>query len=524
MPKTSAYSSELRQTGSSTPTIDKYAIVPILACAYATIIGPLMISGDTLNRINIENAEPGLPNRIFWPSVAAVSVILAMRNYSRLGRFAWPPHMICLLAYAAFAGASVLWAFRPEASFVRFAQEMMVLSSIILPAMLAARTTDLIYGMFLCFAVGAILNVFFVFGNPPSVDGYSGYLLGKNALGEFSAMALLLALHETLNTGLRRVFGIIIVVIATLLVLWSQSKTAFGLAMICPLLAGVILTIKNLTRISLAIILLSIVFCYDIVSSVSGFTLNRVSFMLSGEPTFTGRTVIWDFASFEIAKRPLLGWGYQSFWLVGPDAPSVVEAPNWVGGMPNAHNGYYDTMLELGYIGYGFFLVFILATLHAIGRVADRDRARAWFVLAIALYIIMYNYLESLWMRGFEFLWVAFVILAVDIGRYWRPVPLTRATCGSRTSSPGSPGRSRWTPGPRIPVKPSGLTRSIHANDRNWRRKPVSTGQTAQVRPDKIDATRSNGERSLTAASCATTSNNLSDPWTSTPKTRVDRS
>ena len=48
------------------------------------------------------------------------------------------------------------------------------------------------------------------------------------------------------------------------------------------------------------------------------------------------------------ARRPLLGWGYQSFWLVGPDAPSIVEAPGWVKMMPNAHNGYYDTMLEIG--------------------------------------------------------------------------------------------------------------------------------------------------------------------------------
>lgn len=52
--------------------------------------------------------------------------------------------------------------------------------------------------------------------------------------------------------------------------------------------------------------------------------------MLYGDSTFTGRTIIWDFANMQIAKKPLLGWGYQSFWLVGPDAPSIVEAPGWV--------------------------------------------------------------------------------------------------------------------------------------------------------------------------------------------------
>jgi hypothetical protein len=54
----------------------------------------------------------------------------------------------------------------------------------------------------------------------------------------------------------------------------------------------------------------------------------------------------------------------------------------------NSHNGYYDTLLELGYVGYGFLITFILASLHAVGRVADRDRGRArlcWRLFSIHL-------------------------------------------------------------------------------------------------------------------------------------------
>src|SRR5205085_10860936 len=94
--------------------------------------------------------------------MAAISVVLAVRNLSRLGSLTWPPHIICLLAYLAFAGASVLWAFRPELSFIRFVQQVMVVTSIVLPAMLATRTTDMMRGLFLCFAFAAFLNVFFV--------------------------------------------------------------------------------------------------------------------------------------------------------------------------------------------------------------------------------------------------------------------------------------------------------------------------------------------------------------------------
>jgi O-antigen ligase len=429
MVKVSSRSFELSWAASSAPTIDKYVIIPILACAFATVIGPLIDSFDAhINfdaHIRIENAEPGVANRIFWPPMAVVSVALAMRNYSRL---TWPPHVICLLAYVVFAGVSVLWAFRPEASLVRFAQQVMVVSSIILPAMLAARTADLMYGVFVCFAVGAIVNLFFVLNNPPNIGYYPGYFSHKNYLGEFSAIALMLALYETLQSGVRRVFGIAVVGVAILLLLWSNSKTAFGLALIIPCLAGLTLLTARSTRISPAILLLSIPVCYAVLSGITGFSMNRVSYWLYGDSTFTGRTIIWDFANYEIARKPLLGWGYQSFWLVGPGAPSLVEAPGWVKYMPNAHNGYVDTTLEMGYVGYYLLVIFVIATLHAIGRLAYRDAARAWLVLSLAVYIICYNYLESLWMRGYEFLWVVFLIVAAEAARYWQSFPRTAVT------------------------------------------------------------------------------------------------
>ena len=460
----------------STPKIDTCAIVPILACAYAAIIGPVLDfvsvpldSFDAYMQMSrVQNAEPGLPNRIFWPAIAVVSVVLAVRHYSRLGRLTLPPHIICLFAYAAFAGASVLWAFRPEISFIRFLQQVMVLTSIVLPGMLAARTADMTRGMFLCLALGAILNIFFVLGDPPNLvtmyNGYPGYFSGKNYLGEFSAATFLVSLHEILYPR-RRTLGIIVAVIAASLLFLSNSKTATGLAFVAPLVAGLMLisrimrpleklaTTAMKRRISLAIIVLSIPLCYIILSNVSGFDMYRVSYILYGDLSFTGRTVIWDFASWEIDRRPFLGWGYQSFWLVGPDAPSIVEAPGWVKNMPNAHNGYYDTMLELGYVGLTLLVIFITATFHAIGRLADLDRRRAWLMLSLVIYIVVYNFLESQWMRGFEFLWVVFVFVAVEIGRYCAPFPLITAAYGSRTAGRGSPLRAR-TPDLRIPMKP----------------------------------------------------------------------
>jgi exopolysaccharide production protein ExoQ len=450
--------SEVHQAEVSGPPVDKYAFVLVLACAFVTVIDPLLIFGP---QVNIQNAEPGLANRIFWPAAMVLSVAFALANHARLGKTSWPTHLTFLLVYIAFAGASTLWAYKPETSLVRYAQQVMVVSSILLPGMLAARTTDLMRGVFLCCAIGVAINVYFVLDTPPSIKGYSGYWSSKNALGEFSAVTLLLALNEMRYPGLRRVLGIIISLLAGFLIVMSDSKTALALALSCPLLAVVVLAIRRTMRVSPAVLLVSILLCYGVVSELTGFTMYRVSYILYGDPTFTGRSYIWDFAFSKIADKPLLGWGYQSFWLVGSDAPSVVDAPGFVKNMPNAHNGYFDTMLELGYIGWGLLMVFILTTLHAVGRVADRFHGRAWSMLTIALYVIIYNGLESFWMRGYEFLWVVFLILAVDIRRYLLPLPLTRAAERAiRTASPLTT-RVRLSPQSEAPEQESRVSHSL---------------------------------------------------------------
>ena len=406
--------------GPASRVIDRYTIIPLLACVYATIAFPLiLVTCSPTDAVCLYEVRP--ESKIFWPILAGVALIVALINWSRLRL---PPILIILFAYLALAGASVAWAFKPELSGIRFLQQAMIIAAIALPAMLAPRSADLLRGLFWCFLIAAILNVFFVMGRPPinvkfATWGYPGYFSGKNYLGECAAVAFLLALHELLHPGRRRILGVLTALIAVALLLLSNSKTALGLAILVPVLAWGLLKLAKITRVPLWMIVISIPICWMVFSSVTGFSMNRMSFILYGDSTFTGRSIIWDFADVQIAEKPLLGWGYQSFWLVGPDAPSIVRAPGWVKEMPNAHNGYKDMLLELGYAGLFLLVAFIAATLHGIGRLANFNFWRAWILLSIVLYVAITNGLESIWMRGFEMLWIVFLIAAVDVARYW---------------------------------------------------------------------------------------------------------
>jgi O-antigen ligase len=276
-----------------------------------------------------------------------------------------------------------------------------------------------------------LLNIVLGFDGSPN-RSFEGYFLDKNALGQFAALALLLALHELLCPGSRRVLGAIVVFASVAVLYISHSKTSLAVALFAPVFAWGMLMIRKATRISPAAIISVLMIIYFVLSTLSVFDLYRLSFWIYGDATLSGRTLIWDFTLWQIAHRPYLGWGYQSFWLVGSDGPAIVDGRGWVATMPNSHNGYLDIRLEMGYAGIALLVMFIFATLHAIGRVAERNYGRAWFLLSVALFVCLHNLLESTWMRGGGMLWLMFLIVAADAARYWQPSASTVAAYASR--------------------------------------------------------------------------------------------
>lgn len=412
-----AQRSGVRRSGS----IDVFIAVTLAGVVYALIAYPLILSScSPLDSMCLYESRP--ENRVVWPTLAVISALIVAANWRRL---AVAPHIVALFAFLAFAGASVLWAFRPELSAIRYAQQVMIITAVVLPPLSMAERGDLLRGLFLCFALACFINAFFVLGPPPkfagsATPGYAGYFSGKNYLGIFAAIALLLSAHELLYPGWRRWSGVIVAILAVVLLQMSNSKTAAGLAILAPAFALFCVILKRKLRISILAVPLAIVVSYLVVSNLTRLNVYKLSYWIYGDSTFTGRRWIWDFATVEIWKKPLHGWGYQSFWLVGPDAPSIVDAPGWIKTMPNAHNGYFDTTLEMGFIGLALLLIFVGMTLHYSGRIVERDPVRGWGILSLAFFVIIVNAFESMWMRAFEFVWLVFLVLAVDVGRQLR--------------------------------------------------------------------------------------------------------
>jgi exopolysaccharide production protein ExoQ len=394
-----------------------YVLIPTIGCFFAVVVSPAMLLG-----LPDEAAQDParVENRIFWFSLTALCLALSAQ-FRPVTRLYLPRNLIWLTLYLVLAGLSISWAIAIDASFRRYVQQVMVVVCVVLPIILTRQREIVINDLFVCFALAACINLPFLAISPGTEFGHPGMYTNKNLLGLVAALAFIFALHETCRKGFaRRVRGGAVLGIAMLLLLASESKTSLGLALLAPSLAGFVIA----TALLLGISPFSFIgyFCalsaalLVVFSDMFSFGRDDALTLLFGDPTLTGRTTIWAFASDMIERRPLLGWGYQSFWLVGPEAPSVREAPGFVALMPHAHNGYLDTVLQTGFVGLALLGLMIFSSTHAVGRLVNEQPRRAWLALSLLLFTVLYNGLESTFVRSFDISWLVFLIVCADVG------------------------------------------------------------------------------------------------------------
>ncbi len=107
--------------------------------------------------------------------------------------------------------------------------------------------------------------------------------------------------------------------------------------------------------------------------------------LLNRSETLTDRTQIWNSLVPYAKKHILLGYGYGGFW--------TTELRNQISS--HAHNGYLDTILELGLIGLFLFIFFIFKVMQKNIEGLKDNIDIAFFFLPLIFVIILRNIAES---------------------------------------------------------------------------------------------------------------------------------
>lgn len=403
--------------------LDWRAILFALPFAYTSVIHPISIYVDKQPPLGVY-LEAGIADRLFWPGLAfcAIALVILRQRLGALIRTARVPQMQALFCLLLLAAVSALWSSSPETTLVRFASQCFITAFFVAAATLLRPDSDYVRAIYIVFAVGVVLNIGYVSTQSPNIVdgvnvGYSGYFGNKNSLGFFASFAFLFSLFNMRRSALRIGGGLVVIGASVVLLVMSKSKGALVFAIASPFVAFALLLVYRKLRISPAVSVTTAASAFLVISLMVGDLPGRISMLMYGNPTLSNRTAIWEFIDRMVSIRPMLGWGYRSFWLVPEDILARYPAEAWIKLMPHGHNGYLDMKVELGYVGYGLLLWLLAAVFYQVGKIADRDMRSGWMVATIALFIVLMNFVESSWLRGADPLWLPFLVAIAEGNR-----------------------------------------------------------------------------------------------------------
>jgi len=126
------------------------------------------------------------------------------------------------------------------------------------------------------------------------------------------------------------------------------------------------------------------------------------------DPTLTGRTEIWGHL-LDLSENPIVGTGFESFWL-GKRLERLWAIPS-LNHINEAHNGYLELYLNLGWVGLTLLAIVIVTGYSNVVRLLSRDPEAGRLRLAYLVAAAAYNFTEAA-IRTADLMWIA-LLLAV---------------------------------------------------------------------------------------------------------------
>lgn len=372
---------------------------------------------------------------------AAIFVLLALAylavRFTQLGEILAPRAFI--LAIPIFAFFSTYWS-QSRADTLKYSIEfgLTVLLGLLLSA--APRPKAVLWGMFPAFFIYVALNI--AFGQTVDVGmsgatAFSGLTESKNLLADIAACGLLISVACFVAAiEDRKKFRALCTLLAVAMdgYVLIEARSAGSLMGIVVALSGFIfllalrparLSTRIISAVAASTAVLFIVLAY-------GQTIMEdVLTAFDKDPTFTGRTYLWERAYDFIAENPILGKGFGAFWLQGnPDAEGLWA---YAGIQSRTGFSFHNTAIEiLVVLGWAGLIIF--------GAVAI---VCAWLVLRRAL--TRPELVHCFWFSILAYDATRLSIEAVGTGPFSYPTVLMFAAFGSAFAARRAmPAAKRW--------------------------------------------------------------------------------
>ncbi|HEY6770508.1 MAG TPA: O-antigen ligase family protein [Candidatus Sulfotelmatobacter sp.] len=365
---------------------------------------------------------------------AGIAVLVKRRKIvARLLRKNWP-----ILLFVFYCAISVTWSDYPGVAFKRWIKSLSdyVMVLIILTDLdrEAALRRVLARASFILLP----LSVLFIKYYPGLGRGYAEHWEGtqffigvadnKNMLGMTCLVFGLAALWRVLHarTGLRRyrnqtlAIHLSLLAMAIWLLLKSNSKTSLA----CFVATGGLMVAHTFSRTARKRVVVNLLVAAVVLISFSVLFLGIGGGVLQTfgrDSTLTGRTAIWD-VLLTVPVNPLVGTGFESFWL--GQRLQFLWKFQIVKNITEAHNGYFEVYLNLGWIGVIFLAGLLWTGYRNVLQLLSRDPEAGRLRLGYFVMAVIYNFTEA-GIRTTDLVWIAFIlaIFALPTPRVARTSP-----------------------------------------------------------------------------------------------------
>ncbi|HXZ39880.1 MAG TPA: O-antigen ligase family protein [Terriglobales bacterium] len=372
-------------------------------------------------------------DRLFFQVLLVAGIIVLVRRSSRAGdllKANWP-----LILYFSYCLLSVFWSEFPDVSLKRWTKAIGDLVMVLVVATDAEPVAALKHllsrlGFVLLPASILLIHYFGDLGRAYTPDGVpmnTGVSTTKNELGVITFVLTLGAVWRVLSLlenkehparGRHLWAQLTLLAIAVWVLVMAQSATsiacvAFGAAL---MLATRTPAIRRRPGAVHALVL-AIILAGAVTFLLGG--QSEVVQALGRKDNLSGRTDIWA-AVLGAGTNPLLGAGFESFWITPSYLAKFVQklvAFGWwdPGKLNEAHCGYLEVYLELGWVGVSMIALILISGYRASTAAFRRDPQIGGLMLAYVATAAVYSITEA----GFRMLlpmWI-FLLLVIVVSR-----------------------------------------------------------------------------------------------------------
>lgn len=369
----------------------KYAAIILVLALMSGAFLPLMVDDTTSMDVYLHGDD-----RLQWmwgliDLVALVACVFHARQFIRVAS-----RQPLILAFVAWGMSTTVWSEDPMLSLRR---TVALACTVALGFFLGMRfeLKELLRIVAWTLAIVVLASIaagvlFPSFAIQYKLDGaWRGVFIQKNTMARVIGMAVMVFSYLLLESRRNRLLYLILVFLSVALIGLSRAVTA---VIVSFLTVSQLLCSKLRLRPALSIALSAFVLLLGLGATLFALGHTDAIFAFMGkDATLTGRTDLWRESIAAVLQRPLLGAGWDVFWM-GPEADAIREMVHWQ--TPHSHNAFLDLALNTGLVGLIIFLASLFDCLRRALRYSrERDRPFNFWPLLFYSYIFFYMFTET---------------------------------------------------------------------------------------------------------------------------------